>query len=122
MLYVMVSDMFFEPPPEDQLPFWKHVFYEALAEDSCWVWKGWKTGSGYPVFRLNGQQVSARRYSWEKRHGPIPAGHFVKHKKPNRIDCVNPEHLFVSETRLSRKEMADQNHSWTVRGCHAKSV
>ena len=66
--------------------------------DGCWKWlrsrkgKEAKKGGGYGCFRLHGKTVGAHRFSYERTHGPIPAGLHVMHLCHNTL-CVNPAHL-----------------------------
>jgi hypothetical protein len=120
-ILVSVAEGFFEPPPIDQDYLWKYIYYEAdpdqerLEDDPCWVWTGARTGTGFPALTRNKEWIFVRRHLWELLCGPIPEGQVLKHKAPNRRDCVRPEHLFLSRTKVSRQEMEDQKHSWTAR-------
>lgn len=75
--------------PADQ--FWARVSPEP--NSGCWLWDGNISAMGYGRFWLDGKAVSAHRFSWELRNGPIPAGLEVHHKVCQMKCCVNPEHL-----------------------------
>jgi hypothetical protein len=56
-------------PPEVRFP--KLI---QIDPSGCWVWLGWKS-NGYGRFHVNGKDVRAHRWSYERFVGPIPEGH-----------------------------------------------
>ena len=65
----------------------------------CWIWTGALAG-GYGRFFSKGRVVSAHRYSYELKYGPIPGGleldHFLfnaPHRRCIGPACVNPDHV-----------------------------
>lgn len=58
----------------------------------CLVWTGAKFRGGYGNIRVNGQNVYAHRYAWERANGPVPEGMMVDHVCHNR-PCVEVSHL-----------------------------
>lgn len=60
--------------------------------DSCWIWSGAIHGNGYGVFRWNGRNGQAHRFSYEAHKGAIPVGLVIDHLCRVR-NCVNPDHL-----------------------------
>jgi hypothetical protein len=62
--------------------------------DTCWMWKGGVSSSGYGMF-CGGRQfpiTCAHRVAYEFACGPIPAGKEIDHLCRVRT-CVNPAHL-----------------------------
>lgn len=74
--------------PKENL--WKHV----KKTETCWLWTGAKTISGYGCMRVNGENIVAHRVSWEILNGDIPNGLCVLHKCDVR-PCIRPDHLFL---------------------------
>lgn len=66
--------------------------------DTCWLWTGKLAGRGYGQVsaKVDGEwvMVYAHRVSYERHHGPIPAGMEVLHSCDVPA-CVNPDHLSV---------------------------
>lgn len=65
---------------------------EPLIWSDCIIWTGATTGRGYGAIAVDGKQVSAHRYAYEREHGPIPRGALIDHSCWNR-SCVNVDHL-----------------------------
>jgi len=68
---------------------------------ACDEWEG-ATSNGYGW--VSEQRVYAHRWTWEERHGPIPAGLEVMHLCDNKL-CVNLDHLAIG-THTANMAMA----------------
>ena len=58
----------------------------------CIEWQGSINGNGYGEIVRDGKSSYMHRYAYEREHGPIPAGHVIRHTCDNP-PCVNPDHL-----------------------------
>lgn len=61
-------------------------------DSGCWHWVGSITKVGYGKKRWYGKDISAHRWMYEQRVGPIPKGKIIGHTC-NIRHCVNPDHL-----------------------------
>lgn len=67
--------------------------YAVCPATGCWNWTGPIMGNGYPnKIKRDKRGVSAHRFHYELRHGPVPAGLWIDHLCRNRR-CVNPSHM-----------------------------
>ena len=89
--------------------------------DRCWGIAGDMGSGGYTVFRWAGRYRYGHRVSYRLHHGPLPAGHLIRHTCAGRYapgdltyrKCCNPAHL-VSGT------YADNSHDTVTDGRSAK--
>lgn len=92
-------------PGRKRRPF--ESFYIPEPNTGCWLWIGSLRDNGYGLYspRVNGKRrtASAHRWSWELRHGPIPAGMQANHKC-DVPSCVNPDHLFLGTQSDNMKD------------------
>lgn len=63
-------------------------------EGECLIWTG-AMNRGYGRIKVDGRDVKAHRYAWERVNGPIPDGMVIDHKCWNTA-CVNVGHLRVA--------------------------
>lgn len=63
-----------------------------VADNGCWLWQGSMSGNGYGLMKHRGKVEQAHRWSYERKHGPIPSGLDLDHKCQTPR-CVNPDHL-----------------------------
>jgi hypothetical protein len=79
-------------------------------EKGCIVWTGRKDRDGYALFRENGVDVRAHRWSWEQSHGKaVPRRRLVRHTC-HRRSCVNPDHLRIgtAQQNVRDRQAADR--------------
>lgn len=79
------------PQPTVMDRFWASV----EKTDTCWLWTGSLTRPrprGYGQLKVNGQSVTAHRFSYETFVGPVPEGMQLDHLCRVR-QCVRPDHL-----------------------------
>ena len=86
------------PTPSRQRQSVEERFISKLAlpdpVTGCVEWTGHRTKDGYGKLSRSGIEVYTHRYSWERKHGPIPKGLHVLHKCDNP-PCCNEYHLFL---------------------------
>ena len=81
-----------------------------VGDPGCLLWMGAIKRSGYGVLRVEGRQVMAHRYAWERVNGPIPEGMIVDHVCHVR-SCVESSHLRPATNRENQR-----NRAGAVRG------
>ena len=73
------------------------LFWDKVEKtETCWLWIGASTSSGYGIVSVGGINRLAHRVSYEENVGPLLAGLFICHTC-DTPPCVRPDHL-VQET------------------------
>lgn len=68
--------------------FWKYV----VKTENCWNWRGVATHDGYGRFKVNGQEVQAARWLYERTHGGLDE-RIVLRRTCDNPACVRPDHM-----------------------------
>jgi hypothetical protein len=80
------------------------LFQDGPLETPCEVWQGATCLRGYPCKGDGaGKLVRGHREAYERRYGPIPAGHDVHHRCLNTA-CLNAEHMVALSDLEHAKE------------------
>ena len=80
-------------------------FFEKVNKtDSCWLWTGALSSSGYGSFGVAGKATAAHRYSYQIHNGEIPEGLIICHTC-DTPSCVNPDHLWLGTYSDNMKDM-----------------
>ena len=83
--------------------------------NSCWVWRGARSTSGYGSAWYEGVPYAAHRLAWTLTNGKIDGKVVLRHCCDNPR-CVNPSHL-VPGTQLDNvRDMIDKGRKVVVRG------
>jgi hypothetical protein len=77
-------------------------FRVKLNDSRCYGWSGAIRTNGFPKIYVEGRSIGAHRATWMVTHGKIPEHHYVRHTCDNK-HCTNPNHLFTSKDRSSKK-------------------
>ena len=93
-------------------PNTKARFLAKVAQQGdCHEWQSVLHRDGYGKFYLEGKQEFAHRAAYRLFIGEIERGLNVLHKCDNR-KCVNPEHLYLGDTRDNARDRTERAR-WT---------
>lgn len=84
---------------------------------NCWLWSGGTSKSGHGKFNYKGGQL-AHRFSYLIFTGPIGHNHVLH--KCDVACCVNPEHLYLGDTRQNNIDRDTRGRQRTKRGIDHK--
>lgn len=68
----------------------------------CHIWTGGCNSAGYPIMRVRGRVVLARRHFYEQERGAIASGYDLRSTCEVKR-CVNVAHLEPMEASLRRR-------------------
>ena len=88
----------------------ERFFQKVNKTDSCWLWTGAISSSGYGSFRIGEKNFKAHRQSYIMHTGQIPQSLEVCHSCDVR-SCVNPEHLWLGTRSDNMKDMFSKNRN-----------
>lgn len=72
--------------------WWRRFMAKVDITDTCWLWTGAVSTTGYGSFGLDQRTRNAHRLAYEVLIGPIAEGLHIDHLCRVRA-CVNPAHL-----------------------------
>ena len=76
--------------------------------DSCWIWTGSKSDSGYGWITINHRRYLVHRLSYMLHIGEIPPKALICHTCDNPL-CVNPDHLYVGSNMTNTEDKLKRN-------------
>lgn len=68
---------------------------------ACLVWTGGTTSSGHGQMWVDGRNVSAHRYAWERENGPLATGETLR-RACETEGCVLPAHRALRASGTAR--------------------
>jgi excisionase family DNA binding protein len=87
----------------------KISFFEKVEKsNTCWLWQGSLSESGYGSFRYKGIWMRAHRASYLMFVGNIPKDILVLHSCDIR-NCVRPDHLHLGTPQDNMNERSERN-------------
>lgn len=98
-------------PPNDLPRLMRYV----EKTDSCWIWHGQLSWTGYGKTRVNLKHKIAHRAIYELVVGDIPPGLCLLHRCDNRV-CVNPSHMFLGTRADNMRDCIRKGRHWVLSG------
>lgn len=87
--------------------------------ETCWLWKGCKTNTGYGMIRIAGKTKLVHRISYELHVGKIPTGLHILHRCDTPL-CCNPGHLYPGTDADNTADRLSRGRGATGSRCHAR--
>lgn len=81
--------------------------------DTCWLWLGCKSKSGYGKFQLRKKTARTHRVAYMLAYGAIPTDKYVLHRCDVRL-CVRPDHLWLGDHEDNMRDMAAKGRAATA--------
>lgn len=89
--------------------FWRQT--DKRGPDDCWNWLGHcSCGGRRPTIVVDGEQIRAAKFIYEKVIGPVSPGLCILHRCDNP-KCVNPNHLFVGTQLDNIQDMKNKGRA-----------
>lgn len=83
--------------------------------DTCWLWRGATSGSGYGRAKRPSGMWQAHRLAWLYTHGRIPRDLDVLHRCDVKL-CVSPQHLYLGTDIENSQDRIDRGRANAPRG------
>lgn len=90
-------------------------------DNACWEWQGRMGGSGYGTIYINGREVPAHRFTYERMVGPIPEGMILRHTCDNP-PCCNPAHLIPGTNQDNIRDKVERGRAQRIQGTQQKQA
>ncbi len=90
---------------DPELRFWSKI----SKADDCWVWRNANV-KGYGVFWDGQRRIRAHVFSYQLKHGPVPAGMVICHTCDNP-PCCNPDHLYAGTHAQNNADRVSRGRS-----------
>lgn len=99
--------------------FWLKV--DVRGANDCWLWTASVDTSGYGwgISVNRSRRITAHRYSWMLKNGPIPRGMIICHKC-NTPRCVNPKHLYAGTHKDNMRDLLSSGNHFFAKQTHCK--
>jgi hypothetical protein len=85
--------------------------------DSCWLWTGAKSNTGYGHMTISKKTVKVHRLSYEIFKGEIPDRMIILHSCDTPL-CVNPEHLSIGTKKENSTDAVKKKRLYNQKKTH----